>query len=114
MEYIPIDLRRASVTLTIEGAVNEKVSFVRSREGARHDFCGPDLFGNGYAYGRALYTSQHFKGEAKKIRGRDFIIDDKYTMSCAWHISRSDVPSEMMFGVLSFEEEDDVLVAQYS
>ena len=113
MEYKPIDLRRAEVVLTMEGVVNDKLSFTRYREGQRHDFCGPDLYGNGYAYGRALYTSQHYQGQAKKLKGRDFIIDDQYTMSCAWQIFESDVMTSTMFGVLKFEPEEEVLVAQY-
>jgi hypothetical protein len=65
------------------------------------------------AYGRALYTSQHFYGESLKIRGREFLIDDQYTLSTVWHFFQSDKSKWMTFGVLKWEEGEQVLKAKY-
>ena len=113
MDYKPLDLKRAVVSLSMEGVVNEKLEFTRNREGLRHDFCGPEVFGNAFAYGRALYTSQHFKGRARQLKGRDFVIDDKNTMSCVWQIMDSGKNAYTMFGTLEFEETEEILKAQY-
>ena len=113
VDYRPLDLRRSELQITMEGAYNFRANYIRSRENLRHDFCGPDLFGNGYAYGRALYTSLHLKGQALKLKGRDFIIDDNYTMSCCWQIAESDKPAVTIFGVLKFEEAEDMLKPTY-
>ena len=67
----------------------------------------------GMGYGRALYTSQHFHGEALKIQGREFIIDRNYTMSVVWKIFASDQVEHITFGVLTWHAEDRVLDATY-
>ena len=64
-------------------------------------------------YGRALYTSQHFHGEALKIQGREFIIDRNYNMSVVWRFFSSDRAEKMVFGVLNWEPEDRLLDASY-
>ena len=84
INYTPLTLLRAEVHVEIEGVINRQFTFQRARNGIRHTFEGPDVFGNGIAYGRSNYTSQHFYKEALKIRGREFIIDDDYSMSVVW------------------------------
>ena len=111
--YRPLTLLRAEVTISISGVINREFTFQRARNGIRHTFEGPDLFGNGLAYGRALYTSQHFFGEALKIRGREFIIDDQYTMSVVWDWLAGDKRKYMSFGVLRWAEKALVLGAAY-
>ena len=113
IDYTPKDLKSAMVELFMEGVLNERFSYTRLREGERHDFCGPDLYGNGFAYGRALYTSLHVASEARKIKGRDFIIDDKNSQSCVWQIYKSDKLVYTMYGVLEFESLGEVLKPQY-
>lgn len=111
--YRPLDLRRAEIKLSLEGQLNLQVSYVRAREGFRHDFHGPDVYGNGFAYGRALYTSLHLRGQAQKIRGRDFILDEQNSMSVAWQFFKGDHSSHMVYGLLKWEPSEEILVAQH-
>ena len=113
IDYCPSSLLEAQVAVNLEGEFNRKMEFRRARFGHRYAYDGPDLCGNGIAYGRALYTSQHFKGDALKIKGREFIIDDGYTMSVVWQVLKSDRPYMTMYGVLNWEEGDLVLKATY-
>lgn len=113
IRYRPIDLVRAEMQVTISGVINRQVTFARTRNGNRHTFDGPDVVGNGMGYGRALYTSQHFYGESLKIRGREFLIDDNYTLSAVWHFFASDKPQYMTFGVLHWTAEEQVLGAAH-
>ena len=113
IEYRPLDLRRAELVLSLEGVVNLKARYLRSREGFRHDFHGPELYGNAMAYGRALYSSLHFTGGAQKLVGRDFLIDDNFGLSVAWQLSKSDHPQELLHGVLRWTPREEVLIAQY-
>ena len=111
--YRPISLLRATMDVNLQGVFAKRFKFDRSRNGNKHAFEGPDVFGNGMAYGRALYTSQHFTGEALKIKGREFIIDDNYTMSVVWQVMKSDKPLYTIFGVLEWEPSETVLKARY-
>jgi hypothetical protein len=113
LQYRPLDLRRAEVKFSIEGAVNLQATYVRAREGFRHDFHGPDLYGNAVSYGRALYTSVHMRGQALKLKGRDFLIDEKFTTSSAWQLFAGDRQTNTLYGVLHWTEADKVLTAQY-
>jgi len=113
MVYKPLSLLRAEMTVSISGVINRTYRFQRARNGIRHTFEGPDVLGNGIAYGRALYTSQHFFGEALKIRGREFIIDDNYTMSVVWDWLAGDKRQNMSFGLLTWEPDALVLGANY-
>jgi hypothetical protein len=112
--YRPLTLLRAEVEVSVSGPFERRFRFERSRNGNRHTFDGPDVYGNGIAYGRALYTSQHFFGTALKIKGREFLLDDGYTMSVVWQVYGSDQVQHVLFGCLRWEEGDDVLKARYS
>ncbi|MCL4871173.1 MAG: hypothetical protein KJ063_19610 [Anaerolineae bacterium] len=111
--YSPLDLVRAEVQVTISGVIERTYRFGRTRYNNQHTFDGPEVYGNGLGYGRALYTSQHFYGEAMKVRGREFIIDDHYTLSVVWHFFASDKPLYMSFGVLHWQAEEEVIKAVY-
>lgn len=113
MNYRPLTLLRAKMDVHMTGAVERHYSFERSRVGHRHVFEGPDVYGNSIGYGRALYTSQHFFGRALKVRGREFIVDDDFTMSVAWQVFGSDKPMHMIFGKLDWEPGEQVLKANY-
>ena len=113
IHYRPITLLRAQVDVEVTGDVEFRASYKRSRVGNRHVFEGPDVFGNGLGYGRALYTSQHFFGRALKIRGREFIIDDNYTMSAVWQVFSSDRRLHTMFGKLDWTCTERLLTANY-
>lgn len=113
MRYKPLTLLRAEMEIEVSGVIERSYRFQRVRNGIRHTFEGPDVVGNSIAYGRALYTSQHFYGEALKIRGREFIIDDDFTMSVVWDWLASDKRQYMTFGLLNWEPGDIVLGASY-
>ncbi|GAB1422421.1 hypothetical protein MASR2M15_26520 [Anaerolineales bacterium] len=104
IDYEPISLLRTRKTVQISGIINREYTFEGSRSSHLHNFEGPDVFGNAIAYGRALYTKQHFYNEALKIQGREFIIDDHYTMSVVWQFYASDRRQYTTFGVLNWEE----------
>ncbi len=104
IDYKPLDLLRAEMEISISGVFDKKYKFNRYRNGNRHFFEGPDLFGNSFGYGRALYTSQHFYGESLKVKGREFIIDDNFTMSVVWQFYKSDKMQYTTFGVLNWKE----------
>ena len=109
IEYTPLTLLRAEMKVSISGVVNRSYQFNRYRNANRHTFEGPEMYGNSIGYGRALYTSQHLYGESLKIRGREFIIDDHYTMSAVWQIIKSDKLQYTTFGVLRWEATGDAI-----
>lgn len=98
--YTPLTLLRAQMDVTITGVLEKRYQFARYRDGARHFFEGPDVYGNSQGYGRALYTSQHFYGQALKLKGREFLIDDQFTLSAVWQFYQSDKLLYTTFGVL--------------
>lgn len=109
MRYRPIALLRAEIQVEMTGAIERRHTYTTFRNGNLRTFDGPDVYGNGLSYGRALYTIQHFYGQALKLRGRDFIIDDHFTMSAVWQFFRSDKLQHYAFGVLNWTEGDLIL-----
>jgi len=114
IDYTPLTLLRARVDVKIEGVINRKYSYERTRNGNVHTFDGPDVFGNARAFGRYLWATQHFYGEAMKIRGRDVIIDDQHTISAIWQWYQSDKELYSSFGVLNWHPGEELLTAQYA
>ena len=112
MRYTPLDLLRAEMDVRITGVMEKAWRFGRTRQNIRHHFTG-EIVGNSIAYGRALYTSQHFYGESLKIKGREFLMDDDYTMSVVWQFFASDRKLYTSFGVLKWEADEEVLKAVY-
>ncbi len=100
IDYKPLSLLRGEMQVNVSGVLNKQFTFARYRNGNRHSYEGPDVYGNAIGYGRALYTSQHFYGEALKCKGREFIIDDQYTMSVVWQFFKSDRMLYTSYGVL--------------
>ncbi len=113
IRYTPITLLRARMDVTIEGVINRQFSYERSRYENHHQFHGPDVFGNGIAYGRYLYGVQHFYGEAVKYTSRDVLIDNDFSLCCLWQFHESQKEKYTTFGVLDWHEGDKVLTAQY-
>jgi len=111
--YKPIDLLKAEVKLSATGAITLDATYVRARNGYHHTFQGPDVFGNGMAYGRALYTTQHFINSSTRIEGREFIIDDDWSKSIVWTVHQHGRPSHTLFGLFKWSPGEDVLKAQY-
>jgi hypothetical protein len=105
IEHRPTSLLRAHQRVEMTGAVEMSYAFDRYHDGNRHTYDGPDLFGNAIAYGRALYTSQHLFGQARKISGREFLYDDQLGLSVAWRIADGDTVSHIVFGALTWEPE---------
>ncbi len=113
INYTPITLNRARMDVKIEGVINREFSFERSRNENHHQYHGPDVFGNGMAYGRYLYSVQHFLGEAYKYTSRDVLIDDKFSLCSMWQFHESHHEKYMTFGVLDWEPGENVLKPIY-
>lgn len=113
IDYRPASLLRAAVDVRIDGPFEKRFRCERSRQGHRHTFDGPEVFGNAIGYGRALYTSQHLHGEALHIEGREFLLDDNYTMSVVWKVRKSGKLAHVLYGVLKWEQGDEVLPARF-
>jgi hypothetical protein len=113
IDYRPMTLLRASVDLRLSGAFEKRMRYERARVGHRHLFDGPDVYGNAIGYGRALYTSQHLHGEALSLEGREFLVDDDYTMSAVWKVRRGGELSFVMYGLLAWEPGEVVLATAY-
>ena len=71
IEHEPLGLRRARHRVTWDGVLSRSYTFERYRDGARTQFDGPEVFGNGTSYGRALFTSQHLVGRGRPRRRED-------------------------------------------
>jgi hypothetical protein len=113
VDYQPRSLLAAETTVTLEGAVNARWRATRRRQGNRHVWDGPDLWGNAIGYGRALYTSQHVFGQALKIRGREFLLDDHFGLAVVWQVLASDRLRYTVHGRLAWEPREQVLVANH-
>ena len=113
IDYRPLDLLRAEVVLRATGAITLNARYIRSRNGYHHTYQGPDLYGNGMAYGRALYTTQHLVDSSIRIEGREFLLDDDWTMSQVWRIHHHGRAAHTLFGTFTWVPGDEVLRAQY-
>jgi hypothetical protein len=99
----PVGAMRAEGALELGGELDCSLRFARSRHENLYYYEGPDLWGNGIAYGRALYTTQHLRGQPARIRGREFLIDGSQMLVVAWEFLREERLEHMVFGVLSWE-----------
>lgn len=113
IDYQPLNLRSAEVTVRMTGAIERTFSYKRSRVDAVHTFEGPDVFGNGRAYGRYLWSTQHFYGEAFKLKSRDTLINDKFDLCGVWQFYQSNDEQYTCFGVLDWTPGANVLSAKY-
>jgi hypothetical protein len=111
--HTPVNLLHSRQTIKIEGVINREWTALRTRNGNSHQFHGPDLFGNGKSYGRYLYSVRHVFGEAFKLWSRETVVDEDYTMVCAWQFLESQKEKYTTFGVLRFEPGENVLAAHY-
>ncbi|KHL15895.1 UNVERIFIED_CONTAM: hypothetical protein LK11_19340 [Mumia flava] len=108
IEHEPESLRRARQRITWRGALDRSYALERSRDGARVQYDGPEVYGNAIAYGRALFTSQHLVGTdargVEKIKGREVLIDpDTRDLAVVWQLMRGDTTSHVVHGLLSWE-----------
>ncbi len=106
IEHRPLDLVRSEQRVTITGAVERQWTVTRNREGNLTTFHGPDAWGNGRTYGRAMYPSYHLLGDATKIKGREFLIDPASgELSVVWQFARGDVLDHAAFGLLTWADQ---------
>jgi len=103
IRHEPTSLLRARQTVKLSGLINRQYTFDRYHDGNLHTFDGPGLYGNGRAYGRALYTAQHIFGEAIKIQGREFLYDDQLSMSACWKWIEGDRMRYLLYGALAWQ-----------
>lgn len=112
IEHEPLTLLRSRQRLLVDGeAVAADVAYERFRDGNRHTYDGPGLWGNAASFGRALFTSQHLHGEARKVRGREFRIgtgeatdrSDDHDLCVEWHWYEGERVEAVTFGVLRWE-----------
>ena len=91
------------------GVVETEYTYERTRDHNHHQFHGPDLFGNGMAYGRYLYSVQHLYGEATRLETRDTLINEDRTMVVNWNYCFAQQRTYTTHGVLRWEEGDEIL-----
>jgi hypothetical protein len=113
LDYTPQTLRSARMDLAMSGVIDRKASFIRSHNHNVHTFEGPDAWGNGRSYGRYLFSTQHFYGEPFKLRARDTLIDDNYSLCVVWQFYEGNKERFTAFGVLEFEAGETVLQARH-
>lgn len=102
VRHEPIDLLRARQTVTLTGAIERTWSVERERQGNRHTFHGPDVWGNAMTYGRALYPSVHFANDSLKFKGREFLIDSEGPVSVVWQFARGELLENVAYGLLEW------------
>ncbi len=104
IEHRPLDLTRAEQVVTITGAIERSWRVTRNREGNLTTFHGPDAWGNGRTYGRAMYPIYHLLGDAQKVKGREFLVDaDTGELSVVWQFVTGEVLDHAAFGLLTWE-----------
>ena len=113
IEYTPLTLLRSRMQVTMTGVVERTVTFDRSHDGNSHKFEGPEIWGNGKSYGRYLFSTQHVYGEPLKIRARDAIIDDNFSICAVWQFYAGNKEQYTMFGVLEWTPGENRLQARY-
>ena len=114
IDYTPLTLLSARVELSMTGVIQRVASFVRSRDRNAHKFEGPGVWGNGRSYGRYLFSTQHFYSEPFKLRARDTLIDDRYSLCVVWQFHEGNKERFTAFGVLEFEPGANVLKARHA
>ena len=113
VSHRPVNLLHSEQTIEIEGVLNHKWTALRTRNGNSHQYHGPDLYGNGKSYGRYLFSVRHVYGEAYKMWSRETVVDDDYTIVCAWQFLSSQKEKYTTFGVLRFEPGENLLAATH-
>lgn len=113
IEHTPLTLLRSRADVAMSGVVDRSFTYERSQNGNVHTFEGPGVFGNGRTYGRYRWSTQHFYGEALKLRARDTMIDDKHSLCVVWQFQASGQETWTIFGVLDWTPGETVLEARY-
>ena len=95
------------------GVIDSDMTFERTRDHNHHQYHGPDLFGNGIAYGRYLYSVMHAYGEATRIETRETLIDRDYTLVVNWNYLHSQRRKYTTHGVLRWQPGEEILGPQF-
>ncbi|NTU78849.1 MAG: hypothetical protein HGA45_05505 [Chloroflexales bacterium] len=93
----------ADLTVMVGGALSWAWRTTCRRQGQHYFFEGPDLYGNGAAFGRALFTTRYVQGQALKIVGREMLLDERHTLAIVWQLLRDGRPEAVLAGVLDLE-----------
>jgi len=109
VDYRPINLTRAEVRIKTRGVVDSVLTYERTRDHNHHQYHGPDLFGNGIAYGRYLYSVLHEYGKAARLETRDVLIDGDCTLVVNWNYFYSQRRTYTAHGVLRWQQGDEIL-----
>ncbi|WP_330180379.1 hypothetical protein OHB26_28725 [Nocardia sp. NBC_01503] len=70
----PLSLLSAEHHLEMSGAIDSDSRITVRRDGIRSFHEGPDVWGNGLAYGRANFVRLH-RGDGTRLVGREFMMD---------------------------------------
>lgn len=103
IDHQPIDLLSYRQTTTVTGAIDRTWTVERRRENQLTTFHGPDAWGNGRTFGRALYPSIHFTNDSMWLEGREFLINDELDLSVVWFMNEGRVLRSAAFGLLTFQ-----------
>ena len=109
IDYRPINLTRAEVRIRTQGVLEGDYAFERTRDHNHHQYHGPDLFGNGIAYGRFLYSVLHVYGKAMRLETRDTLIDRDNALAVNWNYFNSQRRTCTSFGLLRWTPGEEVL-----
>lgn len=101
--HTPITLRRWRHDVVWEGPLTRSYSYEATRDGARTQYEGPDIWGNASTYGRALYTTQHAAQKDWKIRGREYLMDSSLELANVWELRTGDALSHVLHGRLRWD-----------
>ena len=113
IDYTPLTLVRSRMEVKMKGVINHEATFERSHDEVVHKFEGPDVWGNGRAYGRYLFSTQHSYGEPFKMKARETIIDDDFSICAVWQFYEGNTERYTTFGVLEWTPGETVLQARY-
>ena len=113
IDYTPQTLLSARMDVKLSGVIEREFSYLRSHDHNMHKFEGPDVWGNGRSFGRYLFGTKHFYGEPCKMKTRDTLIDDKFSLCVVWQFYEGNKEQYTTFGVLEWEPGDTVLQARY-
>ena len=109
IDYRPVNLTRAQMRIRTQGTLEGDHSFERTRDHNHHQCHGPDLFGNGIAYGRFLYSTLHVYGKAMRLETRDTLIGQDSALAVNWNYFISQRRAYTSFGLLRWEPGEEVL-----
>ncbi|WP_027343170.1 hypothetical protein [Hamadaea tsunoensis] len=104
----PVDLLHTRRTVSWRGAIERTASCVARRDGNRHFYEGPEIWGNAAGFGRAVFGWWHFT-DAVKVKTREFAIDSEPGMSAGgrlavvYEVFQGNVLDRVLHGVLDWE-----------